>query len=105
MKKYQYETERNNETDGEITHTEENKANSTLIGKLVLHQSLVHKPSQHDTRQEGTCRQHQLGCEEIAELHQRHSKELQAIISTNGERAEHRQQATNGRQYPSGTLS
>ena len=59
MEEYQDDAEWYDKTNGESPHSEKR-----------------HKPSQHDTRQECTSGQHQLGSQEITEVHQRQAEKL-----------------------------
>ena len=72
-------------TDGEQPSLEEGGLQGASIGKLMLYQLTIDKPAHHNARKEGACGQHQLSCEEIAEVHQRHAKELYSTISAHGE--------------------
>lgn len=67
----------NDKPDGKEPRREENLFNRAIIREFIVNQLAIGKPSEQDARQESTRRQHQLGGEEIAEVHQRHSKHLQ----------------------------
>ena len=76
MEEYQNDAEWHDKTNGESPHSEKRDANRSSICKLISYQLFIHKPSQHDTRQECTSGQHQLGSQEITEIHQRHAEKL-----------------------------
>ena len=76
MQEDQQNTEWHDVSDGEHISRKERPLDSAVIRKLVLDHLSVHKPSHDNARQERTCRQHQLGCQEITEVHQRHAKHL-----------------------------
>ena len=76
MEKDQNEAERYDETDGKEPNLEERLTQRAAIGKLVAHQLTIDKPAKHDTREEGARGQHELGRQEVAEVHQRHAQYL-----------------------------
>ena len=76
-----------------------------MICKLFLDHLSVHQPSHDNARQEGACRQHQLSCEEITEVHQRHAKHLKVCIGPYRKGAEHGNQRTHHREDPSGPVT
>ena len=78
MEEDQDNADRYHKTDGEQPSLEESGLQDASIGKLMLHQLTIDKPAHHNTRQEGASWQHQLSREEIAEVHQRHAKELES---------------------------
>lgn len=105
MKEDQDDTQRHNVSNGEEPSPEEGLAKGSTIGKLILHQLAVSNPPHQDTRQESASRQHQLGRQEVAEIEQRHAKQLQIAISTHRQGAENGNHGTNHRQYPGCTMT
>ena len=53
MEEYQYQAQRNDETDRKQPDTEERLPQGTAIGELLLNHLTADKPSQHDAREEG----------------------------------------------------
>ena len=82
MEENQQDTEWNNVSDGEHISVIECQADAALIGKFILQQLTTDKPSHHNTREEGSRRQHQLSCQHVTEVHQRQSEELDSAVST-----------------------
>ena len=82
MEEDQQDTEWNDVSDGKHISVIECHADAALIGKFILQQLTTDEPTHHDTRKEGACRQHQLSCQHVAEVHQRQAEELDFLIST-----------------------
>ena len=105
MQEDQQNTEWHDVSDGEHIGCKERPLDGAVIRKLVLDHLTVHQPSHDDTRQEGTCWQHQLCCQEVTEVHQRHAKHLQVGIGPYRKGAEHGNQRTYHREDPSGPVT
>ena len=91
--------------DGEQISRKEGPLYGSVVRKLILHHLTISQPAHNDTRQEGTCRQHQLCREEVAGIHQRQSEDLQISIGAHREGTEHSDDRTDHRKNPSGTLT
>ena len=77
MQENQGDAEGNNVTDREHVGCEERGCDGAMIGKFLANHLAIDKPSNNDTREETANGQHNLGCQEIAEVHQRHAEHLQ----------------------------
>ena len=80
MQEDQKDAERHDIPDGEQIGCEERLCNGAMISKLLAHHLTINKPSHDNTREEASGWQHDLGCEEIAEVHQRQPEQLQISI-------------------------
>ena len=104
MQENQEDAERHNISDGEQIGREERPCDGATIGKLIAYQLAINEPTHEDTGEETTYGQHELGCQEIAEIHQRHAKHMQ-VVGSGRERTEHGDARTDHRQNPSSVLT
>ena len=88
MQEDQDNAERHNISDREYIGREERLSDGAMIGKLIMYHLAIDKPSHDDTREESANGQHELGCQEVAEVHQRHADHLQ-VVGSGRERAEY----------------
>ena len=88
MQENQDNTQRHDISDGEQIGREERLCDGAMISKLIMYHLAIDKPSHDDAREKATNGQHELGRQEIAEVHQRHAKHLQ-VVGSGRERAEH----------------
>ena len=83
---YAYGTD---ETHAEEIDSEERGTQRAPVGKLVLHHTARHKPSEKYAREEATDGQKHLTCDEIEHVEKRFAAYLQAVCRSERERTEH----------------
>ena len=102
MEEDKEDAERHYVADADKPNAEERPVDCTTIGKFVADSITRYKPPHHDAGEKGTCWQHDLSCEEVAEIHERHVKEPYARNSTNGKGTEHGNYAAHYGEYRCG---
>ena len=104
MQENQEDAERHNISDREYIGFEERLCDGATIGKLIAYHLAINKPTHDDTCEETTYGQHELGSQEIAEIHQRHTEHMQ-VVGSGRERTEHGDARADHRQNPRGILT
>lgn len=105
MEEDEEDADRHDEAHTDQPDTEQRLVDRATIGELVTDNVARHKPPYHDAGEEGTCRQHDLSREEVAEIHERHVEEPYARNSTNGKGAEHSNDAAHDGDYQCGLFT
>lgn len=99
---YAYGTD---ETHAEEIDSEERGTQRAPVGKLLLHHTARHKPSEKYAREEATDGQKHLTCDEIEHIEKRFSAYLQAVCRSERERTEHAYNAARHRDKRGGTTA
>ena len=85
MKEDKQYAERTNKPDGKQEQRKEALTMRAPIGELVMGDLSGYVPTHEETSQDGTCGQHEVGCQGIAEVHHGESEQLQTVHSTYGQ--------------------
>ncbi len=89
MQEDKEDTQRTDIFNLEEEEVEESAAKGSPVGKLIAHDIMGHEPPQEDTGQESSDRQEDLSGDEVEEVKERLSHELQTVVSPQRERTEH----------------